>query len=132
MGQEWMIALGGNKYGPYQKRELIRLIKNKQIDSKKAYVWTSGMADWVLLTNHSQFAKFVGDKFSRKINLNTAKLDEILLLPGFSLEKAKKLINGRENKDGFNDVYEIAEYIDLKPHQIEEIKNLKRVIIRNV
>lgn len=127
MSVEWMVAFAGEQYGPYKKDELLTLIKNQQINPKKSYIWTKGMKEWVLLIEHDQFQDVLNE-----INLNIANLDEIIVLPGFDLVKAEKLIETRVLNDGFKDIYEISECIGLKPHEMNKIIKMENVIVRKV
>ena len=72
----------------------------------------------------------VADKNSGElIDLNTASLEELLVLPGFSIDEASLLIKERNVRSGFIHVDEIFEFLDIKPHLVDQIKSKVTVSI---
>ena len=51
-----------------------------------------------------------------KTDINTATVDEIAQLPGMNLILAKKLVEQRIKVKYFNNIDEIVDLLDLKPH----------------
>lgn len=44
---EWMIAIAGQQYGPYQLAVIRDMVQTGQIQPATTHVWTAGMANWV-------------------------------------------------------------------------------------
>ncbi len=59
---------------------------------------------------------------SLRPDLNRAPVDELLSLPGMTLANGQRLLNERERRGGFNTAEEVGHFLDLKPHQIERLK----------
>lgn len=56
------------------------------------------------------------------VDINLDPIDEIILLPYFTYERAEILIKEREKRFGFRFVDEIEGLLKLKPHEIEKIR----------
>lgn len=61
------------------------------------------------------------------VDLNHASLDELLMLPGFSLNDAEQLVRGRESRRGFSAFEEVGRLLELQPHVIERLKERARI-----
>jgi competence protein ComEA len=59
------------------------------------------------------FAKSVGTTVVTRINLNTATLEELELIPGFSVAFATEVIDYRTNFGGFQNVRELVEVLGM-------------------
>ena len=58
----------------------------------------------------------------KKIDINTAGIDEIKKLPGIGLISAKKLIQMRENGNYVESLNDLENKLNLKPYQVEQLK----------
>ena len=56
------------------------------------------------------------------IDLNNASLDDLLILPGITIVKAKKLIDERNKRRGFKTIEDVGHFLDFQPHQVERLK----------
>lgn len=45
---EWLIAVSGKQYGPYDLESLQSMVQSNQINPELTYVWRRGMSEWVL------------------------------------------------------------------------------------
>lgn len=61
---------------------------------------------------------------TKKININTASIDEIKTLPNINLIQAKKIIQMREDGNYVESFDDLTSKLNLKPYQLSEIKNL--------
>lgn len=59
-----------------------------------------------------------------KIDVNNASEVEITSLPGVSIVMAKKLVKRRDEIGGFKSVDEVCNFLNLKPHMQNQLKNL--------
>ncbi len=59
---------------------------------------------------------------TEKIDINNADLEPIRKLPGINVVIAKRLINKREEINGFDTVQEVLDYINLNPRMTESLK----------
>ncbi len=59
----------------------------------------------------------------KKVDINNAGLDELLLLPWMTLDYVQSIIKERQNRLGFTALEEVGELLDLKPHQVEQLRN---------
>lgn len=62
------------------------------------------------------------------VDLNNAPLDELLVLPGFNLANARRLLHERSQRMGFETADEVGEFLKLAPHQLERLR--KRIAFR--
>ncbi|NCR37008.1 MAG: DUF4339 domain-containing protein [Microcystis aeruginosa S11-01] len=62
------------------------------------------------------------------IDLNNAPLEDLLLLPNMTINKAENLIRERELRLGFSSIEEVAEFLRLQPHLVTKLK-AKAVIL---
>jgi hypothetical protein len=56
------------------------------------------------------------------VDLNKGDVEKLLLLPGIQLSDARKLIEERARRRGFETFEEIGEILNLQPHQLEKLK----------
>jgi competence protein ComEA len=59
------------------------------------------------------FAKSTGTTVITRINLNTATLEELELIPGFSVAFAADVIDYRTNFGGFQNIRELVEVLGM-------------------
>jgi len=64
---------------------------------------------------------------NRKINLNTATLEELESLPGIGQELGKRILSYREKKGSFSTIDELKKVRGIGPKTLEKLKNLVRV-----
>lgn len=57
-----------------------------------------------------------------KIDINNADLEPIRKLPGINVVIAKRIINKREEINGFDSVQEVLDFINLNPHMSKTLK----------
>jgi hypothetical protein len=62
------------------------------------------------------------------VDLNNAPLEDLLLLPNMTINKAENLIRERELRLGFSSIEEVAEFLQLQPHLVTKLK-AKAVIL---
>ena len=58
-----------------------------------------------------------------KIDINTSDEDKLSELPGINLILAKKIISERKVRNGFKNIDELEEFLNLQPHIANELKN---------
>lgn len=58
------------------------------------------------------------------IDINKCNTEDLLLLPGFSLPLAKKVMDRRNNEGYFSSIDEFLDYIMVKPHFSVQIKEM--------
>jgi hypothetical protein len=56
-----------------------------------------------------------------KVDLNNTNLDELLCLPGLTLTSAKRLMQERARRSGFQAAREVGEWLELPPHQVQRL-----------
>lgn len=56
---EWMIAIAGQQYGPYQLDVIRDMVQTGQIQPATTHVWTAGMANWVEFLQQPEMAALV-------------------------------------------------------------------------
>jgi hypothetical protein len=57
------------------------------------------------------------------VDVNNASVEAIARLPGFSKKLARRTVEIREEIDGFDSVYDLADFVDLSPSAIERLEN---------
>ncbi|MDO5822433.1 helix-hairpin-helix domain-containing protein, partial [Methanosphaera sp.] len=62
------------------------------------------------------------NKNIKKIDINTAGIDDIKKLPGITIISAKKLIQYRENGNYVKSMYDLGEKLNLKDYQLEQLR----------
>lgn len=62
------------------------------------------------------------DKPAIVVDINNAEIDEMLLLAGFRLEFAQKIVKERITRYGFTSIEEISALLDLEPHIAERLR----------
>lgn len=58
------------------------------------------------------------------LDLNNVPLEGLLLLPGIDLAAAKRIVEEREKRRGFETVEEIEALVGLAPHMTERLRRL--------
>ena len=58
-----------------------------------------------------------------RINLNTAKAEELMTLPGIGASKAQSILSYRDEKGGFSSIEEIMEITGIKEGVFSKIKD---------
>lgn len=53
----WMLAINGQQYGPYNTQQLGQLVQNGQL-TPSTHVWREGMANWDMAANVPELAPF--------------------------------------------------------------------------
>lgn len=56
------------------------------------------------------------------VDLNNASMDDLLVLPGITIVKAKKIIDERNKRGGFKTIEDVGHFLDFQPHQVERLK----------
>lgn len=59
-----------------------------------------------------------------KTDINTSNEDQLSELPGINLILAKKIISERKVRNGFKNIDELEEFLNLQPHIANELKNV--------
>lgn len=151
---EWLIAVAGKQYGPYDRHTLRTMFVTKQILPEETYLWTHGMSEWVPFLQVPEVASLVPPvgppsapvsasalttapsavvemseepstaSGSRPINVNTASWESLLELPGLTLSRAKRLVQQREAIGGLGSAEEMGELLQLKPHEVVKLRRL--------
>lgn len=57
--EDWMIAVAGQQYGPYDLGSIRTMVVTKQLVPEDTYVWRQGMAEWVLFLHIPGLAALV-------------------------------------------------------------------------
>lgn len=57
-----------------------------------------------------------------RVDLNNASLDELLTLASINLTDAEELIRERDSRIGFETVEQVGHFLELQPHQVEQLK----------
>jgi DNA uptake protein ComE-like DNA-binding protein len=73
-------------------------------------------------------APFRTNESLQKVNINRASEFEIGRLPGLGPILAKKVIAQRERQGGFHSMEEFAAFLHLRPHCVENLKDLIEVV----
>lgn len=60
----WMIATGGERFGPYDRNLIQQLLDTNQILPEETYVWQRGMPAWVPLLSQPEIASLINRAFS--------------------------------------------------------------------
>lgn len=61
---EWMIAVAGQQYGPYEFRVIREMVQIKQIQPENTHVWKAGMPEWVEFSKQPEMAALVAPSVS--------------------------------------------------------------------
>lgn len=138
----WMIAVDGKQYGPMDEEEIEKKLVDKFFIPEFTLVWKQGMDNWDIISNVREFKCILqnvnlniipppipdisGTKITKnneKIDINNCELEELLAFDCISLQMANHLIEKRRCGKIFYNVDDIRIILDLKPHEIEEIKD---------
>ncbi|WP_043931127.1 GYF domain-containing protein [Bacillus sp. EB01] len=146
--EEWHLAANGQRFGPYDRSTVERLAETGQIHVGETLVWKKGRNDWSPLLEEEIFAKLAVSSTSSppplpvrenrdvetlfeepqesvfSIDINKATLDELICLPGMTLNSAKLIIQERERRGGIRSLEELGVLLSLKPHVVEKLKPL--------
>jgi hypothetical protein len=57
------------------------------------------------------------------VDVNNASVEAIARLPGFTKRLARRTVEIREEIDGFESIYDLADFVDLSPSAIELLEN---------
>jgi hypothetical protein len=57
-----------------------------------------------------------------RVDLNNAALDDLLSLPGLTLDAAKRLLHERQLRLGFQTVEDVGAFLDLQPHVAQRLR----------
>lgn len=60
--EQWMIAMDGKQYGPYDILKIKDLVLKGEFKKEKCYVWKKGMDNWKFMNEISEFNRILGDE----------------------------------------------------------------------
>ncbi|MBU3130642.1 DUF4339 domain-containing protein [Clostridium tagluense] len=142
----WMLAIDGKQYGPMDEAEVNKGIAEGDINPNSTFLWKQGMNDWELPINIREFKKILNkfnskdipslppivnrekaetkELISDKLDINNCKLEELLILNCIDLQKARLLLELRDKGKKFYVPEDIGSALDLKPHEVEEIRGI--------
>ncbi|MGG4145498.1 helix-hairpin-helix domain-containing protein [Paenibacillus algorifonticola] len=63
-----------------------------------------------------------GNESSERIDINRASMEQLLDLPAIGVVGAKRIMQERERNGGFENVEQLGQLLDLKPHHVERIR----------
>lgn len=63
-----------------------------------------------------------GDSLQGKVNVNSATLEELQLLPGIGESKARAIVQAREQRGTFESVEELLEVKGIGPASLEKLR----------
>jgi hypothetical protein len=152
----YSLRVSGETYGPYDLDTVRHLLTTRQINPNGCLFWKPGMIEWAPITEIRQLRELMPpsileniqkptETISKKqenqdlsqqdknvdfepIDLNNAPLEDLLLLPNMTINKAENLIRERELRLGFSSIDEVAEFLRLQPHLVTKLK-AKAVIL---
>ncbi|ALC89213.1 hypothetical protein AM500_05000 [Bacillus sp. FJAT-18017] len=146
--EEWHLAANGQRFGPYDRSTVELLAETGQIHVAETLVWKKGRKDWSPLLDEEIFAKLAVSSTSSppplpvrenrdvetlfeepqesvfSIDINKATLDELICLPGMTLNSAKMIIQERERRGSIRSLEELGVLLSLKPHVVEKLRPL--------
>lgn len=146
-GKVWKVVLG-----PMDKAEIEKLLLEKFLNPETATAWKKGMDAWMVfndipelkavsegLSNNNQQAAAKNPagnnvtEVNKKIDINTCQADDLLSIDCMDMHRINYLIEKRQSGKKFYTLEDVAELLDLKPHEVEELKdkivfNLSRVV----
>ena len=124
----WYIGYHGKVSGPFNKNQVQTAIYNGEYEIEVLQVWSRKMTDWTLISCIGDFE--IPPKVPRPqprsvetIDINQCSLEEILLIPGISREKASSFIEERKKGRTLKNIFEFQAEFDLKPHEIEALSD---------
>ncbi|REK74194.1 helix-hairpin-helix domain-containing protein [Paenibacillus paeoniae] len=159
--EEWMVAVAGQQYGPFEINIIQELVQIRQIRPETAHVWKSGMPEWVEFLKQPEMAALVApsvqpppmppplptnqffippaastatpfqetwdttvaDGVDTPVDFNQATEEQLQELPGIGIVGAKRILQERKANGGFQSADQVGEWLGLKPHQINKLKN---------
>lgn len=143
---KWMLAIDGKQYGPMDEIEVNKRIAEGNINPEITFLWKQGMNDWELPMKIQEFKEISGklnskitpplppiinidtderkELISESLDINNCKVEELLIFDCIDLERAKLLIELRNRGKNFYNSEDIGSALDLKPHEVEEIKGM--------
>lgn len=152
----YTLRVSGETYGPYDLDTVRHLLTTRQINPNGCLFWKPGMIEWAPITEIRQLRELIPPSTSENIqkptetiskktekqylsqqeeavefepvDLNNAPLEDLLLLPNMTINKAENLIRERELRLGFSSIEEVAEFLRLQPHLVTKLK-AKAVIL---
>jgi hypothetical protein len=152
----YSLRVSGETYGPYDLDTVRHLLTTRQINPHGCLFWKPGMIEWSPITEIRQLRELIPpstleniqkptETISKKtekqylskqeepvefepVDLNNAPLEDLLLLPNMTINKAENLIRERELRLGFSSIEEVAEFLQLQPHIVTKLK-AKAVIL---
>lgn len=121
----WYLHNGINEMGPFTTEEINSLIDNKQIEIRSTLIWKNGYEDWLPLKDNPVFVDSKTNHDSI-ININSASFNSLVHTLDLDEELINRILVEREN-DYFSDVYNLADRIGLKPHELNNIRKLTNI-----
>ena len=150
----WHLAVNGQQFGPYDEKTVGSMAAAGQVNADVAYAWADGMTGWVPLRQVPELAAVlpaaappaapgpppapvapaaaapaqpsgaveVDDE--DRIDVNTASVHDLLVLPGMTLGAAELLVHERETRGGLRDVDQVGQLLRLRPHQVEKMRGM--------
>lgn len=141
---KWMMAIDGKQFGPFETDEIEGKIINNTVNPNRTLLWKQGMSQWELLANLSEFKEtldklipmdippvppIISTEQTRSsvkndtLNINSCTIEELLVLECFDLPRARLLEDLRSKGKKFFNAEDVGSMLDLKPHEVEELKS---------
>jgi GYF domain 2/Helix-hairpin-helix motif len=145
----WHLAMNGQQFGPYPRAAVGEMIAAGQVAADACFAWAEGMPAWVPLREVPELAALLAPPApapppvprtppapapapapaptvaaaavteEERVDVNTAEVDELLVLPGITLAQATLLVHERQTRGGFRDVEQVGQALRLQPHVVE-------------
>ncbi|PJI07517.1 MULTISPECIES: DUF4339 domain-containing protein [Clostridium] len=138
---EWRIAVDGKQYGTFDSKSLKSRINSGELKVENCYAWRPGMSEWMPFLQIEELKSLISnsgfeapplpdeinmssqnDKKTDKIDINNCSLDDLLNLDCMNLKNSKLILDKRKDGMVFNSVEDVGQLLQLKPHQVEEIR----------
>ncbi|PJI07516.1 MULTISPECIES: DUF4339 domain-containing protein [Clostridium] len=139
---KWKIAINGKQCGTFDKKTLKCKINSGELKIQDCYAWKFGMSDWIPLLQIQELKDLIDESFfnvpplpneinnmnykseveDEKIDINNCSLDDLLNLDCMNLKNSKLILDKRKGGMVFNSVEDVEQLLQLKPHQVEEIR----------
>lgn len=149
--QRWMLARDGQTFGPFDAGTVEAMLKAGQVDPAAAFAWTEGMPAWLpfrqvpalaLLEPSTAAPAPPPPPFAAppppamssavpppsspsvddgKVDVNRAEEDDLLSLPGITLERARRMLDERVRGRAFVDAAELGAFLGLAPHEVQAL-----------
>ena len=140
--RRWMLARDGQQSGPFDGAALAELLRSGATDPDATFAWTEGMPQWLPFREVPELAAMIAPPamappppppplaappaasapVDGAVDVNTAELEDLLVLPGVTRDGAERIVAERASRGGLGSVEEVAEILGLKPHQVEELR----------